>query len=271
MIQKSFLKWAGGKRSSLVLIKDWIDINQVRYIEPFAGSAVVFMNVDFSENFICDVNCDLINLYNVLKENGSEFVDYCETFFTVENNEAEKFYELRSKFNSTDDVVEKSALFVYLNRHAFNGLCRYNKKGEYNVPFGKYDFPGFPRDEMMAFYYKSYRAEFECQDFGKALDDLTEEDMVYCDPPYVPLSETASFTDYATEGFTAEDQKRLVVLAEKRICPFLISNHDTDETRELYKNADFIREKEIKRTISGQSVGRGKVKELLAIYLPRKG
>lgn len=269
MIYKAFLKWAGGKKNSLALIKNNLDFNCDRYIEPFAGSAVVFLNVNYSEYLVCDVNCDLISLYNIIKEQGVEFIEYCKTFFTSENNTEDKFYELRAKFNSTDGEEEKAALFVYLNRHAFNGLCRYNRKGEYNVPFGRYTAnPGFPEREMLHFHSKAEGCEFRCQDFALALSDLNEKDVVYCDPPYVPLSDTASFTSYATDDFTPDDQRRLTAIAEQRKCLFLISNHDTEETRELYSNADQIEKKDINRSISGRAEGRGKVGELLAIYKP---
>ena len=169
-----------------------------RLIEPFAGSAAVSLALEFDAYLLNDANPDLIGLFQTLKQEGQAFVGYARSFFTPENNSESRFYELRERFNDSQNMIERSALFVYLNRHAFNGLCRYNGKGAFNVPFGRYAAPYFPEAEMLGFVVaKSDCIELLCGDFQVALNQAQADNIVYCDPPYVPLSETTSFTAYA--------------------------------------------------------------------------
>ena len=196
---KPFLKWAGGKFKLAPFIRSNLPNRTCkRLIEPFAGSAALSLAVDFDAYLLNDSNADLINLYRILKQEKQGFISYARSFFTPENNQENRFYALREQFNQSQDAAERSALFVYLNRHAFNGLCRYNSKGGFNVPFGRYAAPYFPEAEMLGFIQKSDRIELLCGDFQTALDWANDDDVVYCDPPYVPLSETASFTAYNT-------------------------------------------------------------------------
>lgn len=265
-VNKSFLKWAGGKRSSLYMIEKEISYIPKRFVEPFVGAGTVFLNIDAEEYLLCDLNEDLINLYNVLKKYGIEFIKGCYTYFDPKYNNNDAFFDLRNEFNNENNVYNKSLLFVYLNRHAFNGLCRYNLSGKFNVPYGKYKTPYFPGKEMMFFHGKAQRCTFVIQDFNKTIASCTEEDVVYNDPPYIPLSKTASFVNYNLNGFTIDQHKELAKLGEKSKCLFLISNHDTKFTRELYCKADKIMTKQINRSISGKVGGRKQVTELLTVY-----
>jgi len=264
---KPFLKWAGGKYRLVERIREALPKGN-RLIEPFVGSGAVFMNTDHSSYLLSDVNADLIFLFQQLKEEGPTFIEYCKSFFTASNNSEEVFYEFREKFNSTKDPREKAALFVYLNRHCFNGLCRYNSKGKFNVPFGRYKSPPFAEAEMIAFHEKAKRATFLQSDFRTIMLNAQSGDVVYCDPPYVPLSKTSNFTDYAAGGFGYEQQTLLAELAEElrsRGVPVLISNHDTDFTRDAYKAAE-IKAFDVQRFISSNSSNRGKAAELLAVF-----
>jgi DNA adenine methylase len=264
---KPFLKWAGGKSRLSGRINELL-IGKGRLIEPFVGSGAIFMNTDYDEYLLSDSNRDLINLYNHLKNEGNDFIDFTEYYFTQDNNVAEKYYELREIFNTTEDTRLKSALFIYLNRHCFNGLCRYNSKGGFNVPFGKYTKPSFPKDEMICFHKKSALATFEIADFRDVMIKAKVGDMVYCDPPYVPISLTSNFTSYATGGFDMKDQEDLSDLAKKlknNGIPVLISNHSTDWTKENYKTAT-ISEFDVQRFISSDINNRGKARELLALF-----
>ena len=199
---------------------------------------------------------------------GQVFVGYARSFFTPENNSESRFYELRERFNDSQNTIERSALFVYLNRHAFNGLCRYNSKGAFNVPFGRYAAPYFPESEMLGFVAKSDRIELLCGDFQVALNQARADDIVYCDPPYVPLSETASFTAYAKGGFDLDDQNRLAQAAQQtseQSQGVLISNHDTEFTRSIYRDAR-LKTVMVQRNIAAKGSSRQRVGELLAIY-----
>lgn len=264
---RPFLKWAGGKYRIVERIKDVLPEGE-RLVEPFVGSGTVFLNTDFPQYLLADINNDLIVLYQVLQERGSHFIDYCESFFSPKSNSKDKYYEHRETFNKTSDPILKSALFLYLNRHCFNGLCRYNAKGEFNVPFGRYKKPYFPRREMHFFYEKAQVATFVCDDFESVMDSLVPGDVVYCDPPYVPLSDTANFTSYSAGKFNSAQQAKLARLAEElaqKGIPVIISNHETTFTKNEYEEASIIFFK-VQRHISCNGGKRNKANELLAIF-----
>lgn len=239
-----------------------------RLIEPFAGSGALSLALDFEEYYLNDINGDLINVYKNIKEYRHEFIYYAKSFFNEKNNQETQFYELREKFNHSDDNYERSALFIYLNRHAFNGLCRYNSKGFFNVPFGKYKKPYFPEDELFGFLFKSDRVILSNKSYQEVFCDLKSDDIIYCDPPYMPLNETSSFTAYTKYGFDDNNQAELASIA-KKYCQdvqcILISNHDTEKTRMLYQGAD-IKTVLVQRNISAKASSRQKVGELLAVY-----
>lgn len=266
---KPFLKWAGGKAKLAPFIAAHLPSqSRKRLIEPFAGSAALSLALDFDAYLLNDTNPDLIGLFQTLKREKQSFIDYARSFFIPANNQEGRYYELREQFNRSLETAERSALFVYLNRHAFNGLCRYNSKGLFNVPFGRYSSPYFPESEMQGFLAKSDRIELMCGDFQTAFNLADGDDVVYCDPPYVPLSETASFTAYAKGGFDLDDQSRLAETAKnisEQSQGVLISNHDTLLTRELYKDAR-LETVEVQRNIAAKGSSRQKVGELLAIY-----
>ena len=269
---KPFLKWAGGKYRVLPQIEKILPHGN-RLIEPFVGSGAVFLspNISFDSYYLSDSNNDLISLYKNLQKDGLEFIDSCEEFFDSQFREEEQFYKLRDTFNKTTDLKLKSKLFIYLNRHCFNGLCRYNKKGGFNVPFGRYKKPYFPKEEMINFYEKSKKAQFFHKDFRDTMNQAKEGDVVYCDPPYVPVSKTASFTSYAMNGFSEKDQKDLVIhalkLKEKNI-PVLISNSDTDWVNLYYKEKDCekILRFDVRRFISADKTKRNNAGEILALF-----
>ena len=264
---KPFLKWAGNKYKIVSRIKEKLPIGR-RLIEPFAGSAAVFLNTDFKTALVADANADIITLYKSLQEEGFAFVDYCRGFFTQENNKNDAYIQNRTLFNNTNDQRLRAALFLYLNRHGFNGLCRYNIAGKFNVPFGKYTSPYFPKEEMIYFFNKCQYTTFFCGDFETTMAMAVPGDVVYCDPPYVPLSSTANFTNYSAGGFNETQQIRLKELAielAKKGIPVLISNHYTPFTAEQYAGADTT-VFPVQRFISCDGKNRNKVDEVLALF-----
>ncbi|MEQ8175420.1 MAG: Dam family site-specific DNA-(adenine-N6)-methyltransferase [Syntrophomonadaceae bacterium] len=268
---RPFLKWPGNKYNIVEAIRGRLPAGN-RLVEPFVGSGAVFLNTDYSRYLLNDNNPDLINLYKILQKEGEPFIQYCRTFFTPENNASDKYYEFRTLFNRTDDQRLKSALLIYLNRHGYNGLVRYNLHHELNVPFGDYKKPYFPYKELLFFYNKTKKAVFTCDDFSKTMAGARPGDVLYCDPPYVPLSITASFTTYSAGGFSLERQKELALMAEElsgRGIPVLVSNHDTDFTNRVYQNAD-IQRLLVQRLISCDGENRKKVGEVLALFAPRE-
>lgn len=264
---RPFLKWAGNKYHILEYIKAVLPGGN-RLIEPFVGSGAVFLNTDYKEYLLSDINGDLINLYLILQAEGEPFINYCRTFFNEANNQKNRYYELRELFNTTNDNTLKAALFIYLNRHGYNGLCRYNSKGGFNTPFGLYSKPSLPEKAMRYFLAKAKKAVFKVADYREIMKSANKGDVVYCDPPYVPLSTTANFTAYSSGGFGREAQVELAELARElagRGIPVLISNHATDFTLNAYKAAE-IEQFPVQRFISCDGSNRGKAVEVLALF-----
>jgi DNA adenine methylase len=156
-------------------------------IEPFMGSGVVFMNTNYSSYVLADTQPDLVSLLQIIQDEGVFFIDYCEELFCQENNTEEQYYRLRGLFNECTDKRLKAALFLYLNRHGYNGLCRFNSTGRYNVPFGDFKRPYFPRKELLLFHQKSQSVSVAQSDFRKTFAMAKPGDVIYCDPPYAPI------------------------------------------------------------------------------------
>lgn len=263
---RPFLKWAGGKYRLLDKLAP--HLKGQKLIEPFVGSGAVFLNAPFDRYLLGDINPDLINLYELLKKERANFIHYAQSFFTEKNNHQKAYLDFRQEFNNGLTGRKRAALFLYLNRHGFNGLCRYNKSGGFNVPFGRYKKPYFPEKEMYFFIQQAKKATFVCGDFVSLMNRARRGDVVYCDPPYVPLSSTAYFSDYATQGFSYEQQVELAKRAKhlaNRGVKVVISNHDNDFTRYLYKDAE-IESFKVQRFISCTGDNRNTAKELLAVY-----
>lgn len=264
---RPFLKWAGSKYSSLHHIFDALP-KAKRLIEPFAGSGAVFINSDYPNYVIAEDNSDLIALFKHLQQEGDEFIDYCESYFCDANNNADQYYQLREAFNQSTDSRQRAALFIYLNRHGYNGLCRYNQKGGFNVPFGRYVKPTFPRKAMQFFHQKSQGLLFKTCDFRETFALAEPGDLIYCDPPYVPLDQFTNFSAYTGRKFGEEEQitlAELSIAASKRGITVVVSNHDTEFTRHHYRTAK-IRSFPVKRHISRNLNERLPVQELLAVF-----
>lgn len=270
---KPFLKWPGGKRRVVPHLLPHLRLPARRLVEPFCGSFAVSLAVagQVQEFWLNDINPDLVNLLQQLQESPGALMAAARSYFAPENNRDAVYYRLRDRFNASRDPLERAALFLYLNRHGYNGLCRYNAAGAFNVPFGRYKAPYFPERELQEAGTVLGRARVTGIDFTRVLDQCGEGDVVYCDPPYVPLSATADFTAYAAGGFGPADQERLAAAASRaaaRGALVVISNHDTPETRALYQDADqyYI---DVRRNISCNGDNRGLAPELIAVYAPR--
>ena len=263
------LKWAGGKFRLLDRILPALPPGK-RLVEPFVGSGAVFLNADYPAFLLCDLNEDLIAFLKTLAERGASFIDACSACFRPEFNNAGHYYRIRERFNTLPQGEERAALFLYLNRHAYNGLMRYNSKGKFNTPFGRYTAPYFPRVEMEAVAAKAGKADitFAVTDFRRTFAALQPGDVVYCDPPYVSLSQTANFTSYTAASFSEQDQRELSECASaacNKGHTVVLSNHDTPLSQEIYKNAD-VTSFPVQRFISCDGKNRGKAQELLVVY-----
>jgi len=265
---RAFLKWAGGKYLLLDDIHRHLPEGDC-LVEPFVGAGSVFLNTDYKKYYLADINSDLINLYNIIKNSSSAFITDARSFFTPEMNNAEAYYAHRTLFNQSEDPYYRALLFLYLNRHGYNGLCRYNLRGQFNVPFGRYVRPYFPHAELEWFAERAQQATFACESYVQTMAQVRRGSVVYCDPPYAPLSPTANFTAYHTNSFTAQEQALLAELAhklaQKKGVPVLISNHDTALTRKWYQDAT-LHIVTTRRSISRSANGRTKIDELLALY-----
>ncbi|MCE5964816.1 Dam family site-specific DNA-(adenine-N6)-methyltransferase [Enterobacter roggenkampii] len=266
--QRPFLKWAGGKYSLLPELDRLIPAGK-RLVEPFVGGGSVFINSEKHESFLlADVNADLINLYQMLEVDHIRVCSLARMLFERANSEV-AYKELRDEFNNQRmGAPERAAAFLFLNRHCFNGLIRYNREGFFNVGWGKYEAPYFPEIEIKAFKQKSHKCVFMNAGYRRTLALAGEGDVAYCDPPYEPLPGTAGFTNYAAGGFSWADQISLAescVAAHQRGAKVLISNSTAPRVLELYEQHGFtLHHVDARRAISSKGSTRETAKDIVA-------
>ncbi|MGJ3352094.1 DNA adenine methylase [Providencia sp. Je.9.19] len=268
MANKTILKWAGSKVRIMEQLRPHLP-KAKRLVEPFAGSCAVMMNTDYEEYLIADVNQDLINLFGALAFVPDGVIFEASVFFNQNNNHSD-YYRLRNEFNSPKSgmsQVRQASLFLYLNRHCYNGLCRYNKQGKFNVPFGKYKAPYFPRNEIDSFCDKAYltKAKILNLEWQDTLSLVDFNDGVYCDPPY--MAGRDSFTQYHTTGFTDADHEALAIalkdINDIQGNPITVSN--SPAAKELYADLGFsIHEIQAPRTIAANG-NRKPATEIIAV------
>jgi DNA adenine methylase len=266
-----FLKWAGGKRQLLPAIRKYIPRRYKLYFEPFVGAGAVLFDLQPQAAVVNDANAELINCYRVIKRDPEGLI----VQLRQHKNEKKYYYRLRSldrapTFTALSDV-ERAARIIYLNKTCYNGLFRVNSQGQFNVPFGNYANPNIV-DEIViravSRYLNEANVEISHDDFAAAVGGATRGDFVYLDPPYDPVSDTASFTDYNLNSFGKCEQRRLKALCDeltRRGCQVLLSNSATDFIRELYSapHRYTIVEVAASRNINSIPTGRGKINELL--------
>ncbi|MEQ2017802.1 Dam family site-specific DNA-(adenine-N6)-methyltransferase [Photorhabdus bodei] len=262
-MNRTILKWAGSK--ARIINKLNLPAGK-RLVEPFAGSCAVMMNTDYDEYLIADINSDLINMYQQIKDNVESFIELSRDFFKFYNNE-HGFYLLRDKFNSElsecRSPLIRAVWFLYLNRHCFNGLCRYNKSGHFNVPFGKYKSVYFPENEIRAFAEKAQRATFICADWRETLQLVKADDVIYCDPPYFN-----KFTSYYDNHFSVSEQHELtialIILHDELGNSIVVSN--SIDAKSIYKGFDVFDITEItaQRSIAASGNSRKPATEIIA-------
>ncbi|WP_329800131.1 Dam family site-specific DNA-(adenine-N6)-methyltransferase, partial [Klebsiella pneumoniae] len=165
----TILKWAGNKTAIMPELKKHLPAGP-RLVEPFAGSCAVMMATEYPHYLVADINSDLINLYKQIAFNCEKFIANAKGFFASTNSET-SYYNIRQDFNHSSETTDfwKAVFFLYLNRHCYRGLCRYNRKGEFNVPYGNYKKTYFPEDEIRAFAEKAKRATFICASYEETL------------------------------------------------------------------------------------------------------
>ncbi|EKR6371647.1 Dam family site-specific DNA-(adenine-N6)-methyltransferase [Salmonella enterica] len=269
---RSLLKWPGGKSRVMPELLSHLP-KAGCLVEPFVGGASVFLNTDYRRYILADINPDLIRLYREVKSNPELVIDLARPLFATGNSK-EEYLRNRRIFNGTKGLLDvaRAALFLYLNRHGYNGVVRYNQSGGYNVPFGQHKTaPYFPEAEIRQFAEKANdtKAIFLCSSFQNTIKVMAGTDeAIYCDPPYLPASETANFTQYHTEPFTEDNHRQLVqALLEvnrKHGVKVVISNSDTEATRAIYQPFK-MHEISVQRSVSTDKDNRQKAKEVIGV------
>ena len=257
---KPLLKWVGGKRKLLPLIRTHFPERFSSYYEPFVGGGAVFLGTPVRvPSFLSDVNSKLIDLYITVRDRPKDLLAALDSLpFT---NTEEDFYLAREMYNQPLDSVEKSSLFLYLNRHAFNGVYRENRSGRYNVPYGRYTNPGMVSGEhVMAVSGKLQSTSLYTSSFRDI--EVPCSSFVYLDPPY-----HNTFAQYAAGSFGEEDHLTLrnwCDTVDTSGGKFLLSNSDTEYIRELYSSPKYtIVDVGSETIVSGKTYGRKGTNELL--------
>ena len=270
-VAKPFVKWVGGKRRVMPELLRSLPTSFEHYYEPFIGGGALFFhlrNLNILQDgsiTISDYNERLIRTYKAIRDDvdgvisrlNHHKINHCKTYF----------YEVRDV--AVDDYKNDSdvaAWFIYLNKTAFNGLYRVNKKNRFNTPMGKYKNPNIcDVDNLMACHYALQNVEIIHASFEEVPHAAQSSDLVYFDPPYVPVSATASFTSYTNEGFGYHQQEKLRDLAlelKNRNVQVMLSNSDHELVHDLYEDFD-IRQIQVGRAINCKAKARGKVGEVI--------
>lgn len=252
-LTKPVLKWAGGKTQLLAELNSRAPKKFNKYIEPFIGGGALFFNLQPNNAVIADLNPELVNLYKSIADSPHAVLSYLETF----KNDPDFFYELRSIDTNGLDSVFAAARTIYLNKTCFNGLYRVNKKGEFNVPFGRYANPNIADyDTILNASAALKNTQIICGDYKSVLRDFAEEgDFVFLDPPYLPISKYSDFQRYTKEQFYEEDHRELadeVHRLHEKGCHVILTNSNHPLVHELY--GDYIVEiLQTKRYINSNS------------------
>ena len=289
---KPFVKWAGGKGSLIPQLKNFYPFeldNTIinKYVEPFVGGGAVLINIlqkyDIKEAYAFDINIDLINCYNVVKNEVENLIKELKIkekeFLKLEDKKREEyFYDIRKEYNSykineNEINVKRASEFIFLNRTCFNGLYRVNKSGKFNVPCGKYRNPIICNaSNLISLSYLIRNVNFQYGDYKKSEKYIDNNTFVYFDPPYRPLSSSSGFTSYTKEDFNDDNQKELsnyFKLLDEKGAKLMLSNSNPKNTNkddnffeEIYKGFN-INKISAKRMINSNAKGRGKISELL--------
>lgn len=299
---RPLLKWAGGKRQLLDTLSTCYPARFDRYIEPFFGSGAVFFDLYARGALtgrrvqLTDVNPDLVGCYRTVRDQASRVIAALGRLEATHRVRGDAFYyEVRDRrFNPARAALRQAtgaeaaaaytpdlaAMLIFLNRTGFNGLFRLNRDGGFNVPAGRYARPRICDPDhvrAVAAAFGSSQVSMTCAPFEEALADAGAGDFVYCDPPYAPLSRTASFAHYTAGGFSAFDQRRLqqaVIAACRRGAHVLLSNSSAPPIVELYSSAAarqaglVVQVVEARRAINSRASGRGTVNEVLVTNVP---
>jgi DNA adenine methylase len=238
----------------------------MRHVEPFVGGAAMFFARLPERALLCDKNAQLCATYAAVRDDVDDVIEHLKVL--AKGHNPERYYQLRHRYNHATKLtqIERAALFIYLNKTCFNGLHRVNRRGEFNVPAGRYTNPRILDEATLrAASRELKRADLRCESFETLLSLAKPGDFIYFDPPYEPVSRTSSFTAYAQDGFTRDDQARLrdvFSALDRRRCKLMLSNSDAPLIRELYQKFR-IDTVAAPRAINCDAKGRGRVTEVV--------
>lgn len=269
---KPALKWIGGKTQLLSTIVPLLPDKYNTYCEPFVGGGALLFHVQPHTAIINDINTEIITTYNVIKYDVENLIVELKTF----KNESDFYYWVRSWDRDTDAYnnlsdIKKAARILYLNKTCFNGLYRVNNQGKYNAPFGKYKNPNIVNEVVLrqiSEYFNKCDITILNADYTKVLESLPRDSFVYLDPPYDPVTKTANFTKYTSNGFSQDDQIELKEMCDKltsRGIKFMLSNSSTEFIKNLYSDGEKynIIEVDSVRKVNCDASKRGKVSEVI--------
>lgn len=265
VLHRSFLRWVGGKQLLLKRLIDFLppDIRARTYREPFLGAGSLFFALRPDRAVLGDLNPHLVDCYHFVRE-APETVG-AELGRHASKDSQNYYYFVRDRYNSLRRSAAQAARFIYLNRTCFNGICRVNREGKFNVPYGKKARPVFPSVEQLRLASQILRNAEVCHEsFEKSLKNASESDFVYLDPPYPPLNGTSYFTHYTLSRFGDTDQTALAACANQARtsgAAIMMTNADTPVIRRLYKDY-WINSLEVTRFVTCKKK-RHKVKELV--------
>ena len=263
------MKWAGGKRSLRRQLLALAPPHFASFVEPFLGGATFFLSLaserPVSHAVLGDANCELMQLYQAVRDDPEAVMAELDLLSDHVLDE-QFYYQIRAVNPDSLSPSKRAARFIYLNKTCYNGLYRVNRRGQFNVPFGRYATPPglYNRSNIARVAALLRKADLRCGDFAETLRDAGPDDFVYLDPPYVPLTQTASFTRYTKGAFGDDDQRRLARTIHEltaRGCRVLLSNSETPLVRELYADYD-IAVVYAPRNINSDATGRQRVPEL---------
>ena len=235
---KPFLRWAGGKRWLIKHIDELKQIKINNYFEPFLGGGSIFFNINnFKNAYLSDLNVDLIETYNCIKDDVDRVIFKLSSFI----NDEEQYYKIRQ--TTYKDSFDRAAKFIYLNKTSFNGIYKVNQKGEFNVPYGfrKKSIDLVDSENLKKVSQKLKTAHLSCVDFATIENNIRKGDFVFLDPPYTVAHENNGFIQYNQKIFSIEDQVRLSHLVEvikQKEAYYVLTNAKHNAILEIYKNID---------------------------------
>lgn len=259
-----FVKWAGGKKQLLSHLQERMPQSYDKYYEPFIGGGALFFDIQPKNAVINDVNTQLLNVYRQVKIDAEQVISLINN---LDSNDCDKEYylELRERYNkkiiNQENDPECAALMIWINKHCFNGLYRVNSRGLFNVPYNNKVSGASMSEENLrniGAYLSSNKVEICEGDFAVVCQNVQAGDFVYFDSPYVPISKTASFTDYTKNGFSYEDHCRLAELfkqLDQRGAKLMLSNNNVELVYELY-DGFIIESVDVRRAINSNATKR---------------